>query len=73
DVVNPEAMTAEGTPIYGMPILQVHEARHVIVCNRDLKPGYSGVENSLYRRPNVSLLLGDARETLDSLLRQVRD
>ncbi len=73
DVVNPEAMTAEGTPIYGMPILQVHEARHIIVCNKDARPGYSGVENTLYNRPNVSLLFGNAAETLNDIVSLLRD
>lgn len=68
DVVNPAANTAEGTPIYGMPVLNVADAKHVIICNYDLKPGYAGVENPLYHRPGVTLLLGDAQATLQSLL-----
>ncbi len=64
DVVNPAAMTAEGTPIYGMPILRADEARTVIVCNLDTRPGYSGVENSLYSRPNVNFLAGNAADTI---------
>ena len=71
DVVNPAANTAEGTPIYGMPVLSVDQAKHVIICNYDLKPGYAGVENSLYHKPGVSLLLGDAQVTLQSLLTRV--
>ena len=72
DVVNPAANTAEGTPIYGMPVLSVDQAKHVIICNYDLKPGYAGVENPLYQRqPGVSLLLGDAQVTLQSLLTRV--
>ncbi len=45
DVVNPAANTAEGTPIYGMPILHIEEAQHIIFCNFDDKPGYAGVDN----------------------------
>ena len=71
DVVNPAANTAEGTPIYGMPVLSVDQAKHVIICNYDLKPGYAGVENPLYHKPGVSLLLGDAQVTLQSLLTRV--
>lgn len=67
DVVNPAAISAEGTPIYGMPILRVDEAKNVIVCNLDTKPGYSGVENPLYQQPNVLLLLGNATETIEQL------
>ena len=68
DVVNPAAITATGTPISGMPILRAHEARHVLVCNLDERPGYSGVENPLYASPNTILLLGDARASLQRLL-----
>jgi NAD(P) transhydrogenase subunit beta len=68
DVVNPAAITAEGTPIYGMPILRVDEARQVVVCNIDTKPGYSGVENPLYNQSSVHLLLGNAAETLEQLI-----
>ncbi len=68
DVVNPAANTVEGTPIYGMPVLNVEEARRVLVFNLDLNPGYSGVENPLYRMEHVRLFLGDARETLARLI-----
>ncbi len=69
DVVNPAANTAQGTPIYGMPILDAGKARHLIICNYDGKPGYAGVPNPLYEpRPEVLLLLGDAKDSLDSLL-----
>ncbi|MCE5252171.1 NAD(P)(+) transhydrogenase (Re/Si-specific) subunit beta [bacterium] len=67
DVVNSAAITAENTPIYGMPILTVGEAKHVVICNIDTKPGYSGVDNPLYRQRNVIILLGDARETVGRL------
>ncbi len=68
DVVNPAANTAEDTPIYGMPVLDVDKARHVIVCNLDTNPGYSGVDNPLYEMPHVELLLGDAKASLETLL-----
>lgn len=68
DVVNPAAVLTEGTPISGMPILNVHEARHVLVCNLDARPGYSGVDNLLYSRPNVLPLFADARQTLEKIL-----
>ncbi len=68
DVVNPAANTAEGTPIYGMPILQVDEAKHVIIMNMDTKPGYAGVDNPLYKSPKATLLLGDANESLTRIL-----
>ena len=72
DVVNPAAKEAEGTPIYGMPVLDADKAKHVIICNYDLKPGYAGVENPLYsKEEGVTLLLGDACETLGKLLKDM--
>ena len=69
DVMNPAAREAEGTPIYGMPILNVDEAPHVFVCNFDLRPGYAGVENPLYKRTHgIRLLLGDAKDSLQTLI-----
>ncbi len=73
DVVNPAASTAEDTPIYGMPILRAGEARHVIVCNLDDKPGYAGVPNTLYEQDNVVLMEGDAAETLKTLIAKLTD
>ena len=73
DVLNPAARDAEGTPIYGMPVLNVDQAKHVIICNYDLKPGYAGVENPLYsRQTGVTLCLGDAKETVAKLITMVR-
>ena len=68
DVMNPAANTAEGTPIYGMPVLNVGDCKHVIICNFDLNPGYAGVPNPLYERSEgVALLIGDAKESLNKL------
>ncbi|NMA92339.1 MAG: NAD(P)(+) transhydrogenase (Re/Si-specific) subunit beta [Firmicutes bacterium] len=67
DVINPAANTAEGTPIYGMPILEVSQSRQVIVCNLDSNPGYSGVPNTLYQEPHTLTLWGDALETIPKL------
>jgi NAD(P) transhydrogenase subunit beta len=67
DVVNPAAIDVPDTPIAGMPILRAHEAKHVVVCNLDDRPGYSGVPNSLYGRPGVTLLLGNAADTVSRL------
>ena len=72
DVLNPAARNAVGTPIYGMPVLNVDEAPEVIVCNFDLKPGYAGVENPIYHREKgVYLELGDAKETLIRLMAEM--
>ncbi|QNO16194.1 NAD(P)(+) transhydrogenase (Re/Si-specific) subunit beta [Alkalicella caledoniensis] len=73
DVLNPAAREAEGTPIYGMPILNVDKSKHIIFCNYDTSAGYAGVDNPLYsREEGVSLLLGDAAETLQNLLHDVK-
>lgn len=71
DVVNPAAIDAAGTPISGMPILRAHEAGHVVVCNLDDRPGYSGVENPLYKDPKTVALFGDAKATLTRLLAEL--
>lgn len=68
DVVNPAAKETDGSPISGMPILNAHEAKQVICCNLDDKPGYSGVENALYRNSNTLMLLGNAKQTLEQML-----
>ena len=69
DVVNPAANTAEGTPIYGMPVLEAANAKRLIICNFDTKPGYAGVANPLYEgAPNIQLMLGDAKASLEQLL-----
>ncbi len=69
DVMNPAARAAEGTPIYGMPVLNVDACKEIFIFNYDLRPGYAGVENPLYQRPQgVHLFLGNAAETLKKLL-----
>ena len=68
DVINPAANTAEGTPIYGMPVLNAADAKYVIICNFDENPGYAGVPNPLYKNSNTLMLLGDANETVQSII-----
>jgi len=68
DVVNPAAIQQAGTPISGMPVLAAHEAAGVVVCNLDEKPGYSGVPNPLYERPETIAVFGDAKATVAAIL-----
>lgn len=68
DVINPAANTAEGTVIYGMPILEASEAGQVVVCNLDQKPGYSGVDNTLYNSKKMIGLWGNAAETVPQII-----
>ena len=71
DVVNPAAIETDGSPISGMPILYTHESRHVVCCNLDDKPGYSGVKNPLYENNNTTLLLGNAKETIERFVKKL--
>ncbi|WP_280645785.1 MULTISPECIES: NAD(P)(+) transhydrogenase (Re/Si-specific) subunit beta [unclassified Dysgonomonas] len=74
DVLNPAARDAEGTPIYGMPVLNVDQAKHIIICNFDLKPGYAGVPNPLYEmKDKVTMMLGDAKESVAKVIQQVNN
>lgn len=66
DTVNPSAMEP-GTPISGMPVLHVWEAKKVIVFKRSMKPGYAGVENPLFFKENTSMLFGDAKASVDAI------
>ena len=68
DVTNPAAKEAEGTPIYGMPVLSVADCKNIIICNYDLKPGYAGVENPLYTSDKAEIFLGDAKESIMKLI-----
>lgn len=72
DVVNPAAKSDPASPIYGMPILEVEEAKHVIVNKRSMKPGYAGIENQLFFQPKTSMLFGDAKKALQDLLSEIR-
>ena len=72
DVVNPAAKEDPASPIYGMPILEVEKADHVIVNKRSMKPGYAGIENELFFRPKTSMLFGDAKKVLQSLVSELK-
>lgn len=72
DVVNPAAKDDPNSPIYGMPILEVEKADHVIVNKRSMKPGYAGIENELFFRPKTSMLFGDAKKVLQELVGELK-
>jgi NAD(P) transhydrogenase subunit beta len=73
DVLNPAARNAEGTPIYGMPILNVDHCKNIIFFNYDLKPGYSGVDNPIYlRKTGVWIIEGDAAVTLPEIIEKIQ-
>jgi NAD(P) transhydrogenase subunit beta len=72
DVVNPAAKTDPSSPIYGMPILDVENAKNIIVMKRSMKAGYAGIENELFYQPKTSMLFGDAKGTLTKLVAEVK-
>jgi H+-translocating NAD(P) transhydrogenase subunit beta len=71
DVVNPAANDTPGSPIAGMPILEVENARRVFVIKRSLSPGYAGIKNALFERDHTVMLFGDAKEMLTELAGEV--
>ena len=72
DVVNPAARSDPGSPIYGMPILDVDRAKSVIVMKRGMSKGFAGVENDLFYDPKTSMLFGDAKGSLTKLVSEVK-
>ena len=73
DVVNPAAKNDPSSPIYGMPILEVEQAKTVIVNKRSMKPGYAGIENDLFFQPKTSMLFGDAKAALQKLIAEIKN
>ena len=72
DVVNPAARHDKQSPIYGMPILDVDKAKHVIIIKRSLKPGFAGIDNELYYDPKTMMLFGDAKSVLGQLVEELK-
>ncbi len=67
DIVNPAALEDEGSPIYGMPVIEVWNAKKVIVMKRSMAAGYAGIENPLFYKENSDMLYGDAKFSVDEL------
>ena len=72
DVVNPAAKTDPSSPIYGMPILEVDKAKHIIVNKRSMNAGYAGIDNLLFYDPKCSMFFGDAKKTLTELVAELK-
>ena len=73
DVVNPGARHDQGSPIYGMPILNVDHARTVMICKRSLSPGFAGVDNELFYDDKTMMLFGDAKQTATDIVAALKD
>ena len=73
DVVNPSATEEPGSPIYGMPIIEVHNARTVFVLKRSMSSGFAGVQNPLFFRENTRMLFGDAKESIGGLVTEFKE
>ena len=73
DVVNPSATEQPGSPIYGMPIIEVHKAKTVMVLKRSMSSGFAGVQNPLFFKENTRMLFGDAKESISKLVSEFKE
>ncbi|EUM04219.1 NAD(P) transhydrogenase subunit beta [Enterobacter sp. BIDMC 30] len=71
DTVNPAAQEDPGSPIAGMPVLEVWKAQQVVVFKRSMNTGYAGVQNPLFFRENTTMLFGDAKASIEAILAQL--
>ncbi|MFZ0171533.1 MAG: NAD(P)(+) transhydrogenase (Re/Si-specific) subunit beta [Acidimicrobiales bacterium] len=72
DVVNPAAKNSPGSPIYGMPILAVDEAKNIVFLKRSMRPGFAGIDNELLFDPKTTMLFGDAKDSLAKLVAAIK-
>ncbi|HLV61075.1 MAG TPA: NAD(P)(+) transhydrogenase (Re/Si-specific) subunit beta [Fredinandcohnia sp.] len=72
DVVNPAAQSTPNSPIYGMPIIEAHQAKSVFVVKRSLGAGYAGIKNELFEHPNTNMVFGDAKKVLQDLIAELK-
>jgi len=73
DVVNPAAETDPSSPIYGMPVIKVWEAKNVIVMKRSMAKGYAAIENNLFYHQRTRMLFGDAKSSLQKLVSEIKN
>lgn len=73
DVVNPSATEQPGSPIYGMPILEVYKAKTVMILKRSMSSGFAGVQNPLFFKENSRMLFGDAKESISKLVAEFKE
>jgi len=72
DVINPSARSDNESPLYGMPILNADQARSVIICKRSLSPGFSGVDNELFYEKKTLMIFGDAKESINKMIKLLK-
>jgi len=72
DVVNPAAREEEGSPIYGMPVINVDHAKTVIVLKRGMASGFAGIQNPLFFKNNTRMLFGDAKSSVQGLVAEFK-
>ena len=72
DVINPAARTNKGSPLYGMPILNADRAKTVIICKRSLNPGFSGIDNELFYDQKTMMIFGDAKESINKMVKLLK-
>ena len=72
DVVNPAAEEDPGSPIYGMPVIRVWEAKNTIIMKRSMAKGYAAIDNNLFFHPKTRMLFGDAKATMQKLLSEIK-
>jgi H+-translocating NAD(P) transhydrogenase subunit beta len=73
DVTNPDANDNPGSPIYGMPILEVDQSKSVIVLKRSMNPGFAGIDNPLYYEEKTQMLFGDAKTSVQEVVSEVQE
>jgi NAD(P) transhydrogenase subunit beta len=72
DVVNPAARNDKTSPIYGMPILDVDKAKHIIIVKRSLNPGFAGIDNPIYYDPKTMMLFADAKNGIQKVVEELK-
>jgi NAD(P) transhydrogenase subunit beta len=72
DVTNPAARTDRSSPIYGMPILNVDQAKNVVVIKRSMRSGFAGIDNELYLDPRTGMLFGDAKQAVEKVVQELK-
>ena len=71
-MVNPDAKENEGSPIYGMPIIETDRAKTVFVLKRSMASGFAGIQNPLFFKSNTRMLFGDAKESVSNLVAEFK-